>query len=68
MEETVLQIIHIGFYIVVSATVFLGAFGVYILLKYGEKRSVALSASAVFIVLLLTLLGNSYHSLLNISF
>ena len=68
ISEFIIQLIKIVYYTFVVVVLFFSVFGIYILTKYGEKRDIALIVSIVFIVFFLGLLGNSYHSLLNISF
>lgn len=54
------------YYILVGLMVFFSAFGVYVLIRYGEKRVLCLFVALLFSFFFLSMLAQSYASLQNI--
>lgn len=54
------------YYVLVVLMAFFSAFGVYVLIRYGEKRVPALLVSLLYSFFFLSLLAQSYASLQNI--
>ena len=51
------------YYVLVAVMVFLAGFGVYVLIKYGEKRGLSLVVALVFSFFFLTILAQSHSTL-----
>ncbi|MEK7617991.1 MAG: hypothetical protein AAB410_02495 [Patescibacteria group bacterium] len=54
------------YYVLAAVMVFLAAFGIYVLIKYGEKRGLSLVVALVFSFFFLTILAQSHSTLQNI--
>ncbi len=51
------------YYILAGGLVFFSAFGVYVLIRYGEKRTLSLLVALFFSFFFLTILAQSYGTL-----
>ena len=51
------------YYVLAAVMVFLAGFGVYVLIKYGEKRGLSLVVALVFSFFFLTILAQSHSTL-----
>ncbi|MBI3232361.1 MAG: hypothetical protein HYZ51_04775 [Candidatus Doudnabacteria bacterium] len=54
------------YYVLVVLMVFFSAFGVYVLVRYAEKRGIALIVGLLYVFFFLSMLAQSYSSLQNI--
>ncbi len=54
------------YYILIVIMVFFSLFGIYVLIRYGEKRSLALIISLLFSIFFLGVLAQSYSTLQSI--
>ncbi len=59
-------IVQGAYYILVGLMAFFGAFGVYVLMRYGEKQLLSLIVSLLFSLFFLVILTRSYAALQNI--
>jgi uncharacterized membrane protein len=54
------------YYLIVAILAFFALFGVYVLIRYSQSKTLALTVSVVFGFFFLTILANSYRILNNI--
>lgn len=54
------------YFVLIGFLIFFALFGVYVLVRYGQSRGMALLGSLIFALFFLTILGNSYQALLQI--
>lgn len=54
------------YFVIVGILVFFAIFGVYVFIRYGQSRGVALLGSLIFALFFLTILNNSYSALVSL--
>jgi hypothetical protein len=61
MDQAIINlIVQVVYYLVAVVLAFLGIFGIYVVMRFGQRRSISLAMSIVFAFIFLQLVFQSY--------